>query len=97
MSKRYELEPGVVDLDTTEEYDTKGNRIDSAYVERAVADVHAKLRAGRPSLTRPGAHSPIVSFRIPEQLRRKAEERAAREGVTLSGLAREALERFLAS
>jgi hypothetical protein len=46
MSKRYELKPGVVDLDTTEEYDTRGNRIDSAYVDRVVDDVHAKLRAG---------------------------------------------------
>jgi len=91
------LEPGVVDLDIAEEYDTKGNRIDNAYVERAVADVQTKLRAGRPSLTRPGTHSPILSFRMPEQLRRKAEERAARGGVTLSSLAREALERYLAS
>ncbi len=41
---RYELEPGVVDLDAEEVHDSKGNRIDSDYVERAVADVHAKTQ-----------------------------------------------------
>lgn len=95
--RRVVIEPGTVDLEVEEYYDSKGNRIDDAYVERAVADVHEKLAAGRPSLTRPGAHSPAVSFRVPEDLRRRAEARAAKEGTTLSRLAREALERYLAS
>lgn len=52
-------------------------------------------RAGRPSLGTPGRHSPRVSFRIPEQTRCRAEERAAREGRSVSEIAREALERYL--
>lgn len=51
MTERYELEAGVVDLGATDVRDGKGNRIDSDYVERAVADVHEKLRAGRPLLS----------------------------------------------
>jgi len=38
-----------------------------------------------------------VSFRVPEQTRRRAEERARVEGRSVSDLAREALERYLAS
>lgn len=51
---------------------------------------------GRPSLS--GEHtSPQVTFRLPAHLRVKAAERAAREGRSVSALAREALERYLAS
>ncbi|MBA2694726.1 MAG: ribbon-helix-helix protein, CopG family [Actinobacteria bacterium] len=42
-------------------------------------------------------HSPRVSFRVPEQTRRRAEERARAEGRSVSEVAREALERYLAS
>lgn len=51
---------------------------------------------GRPSLSK-GHTSPQVTFRLPAKLRAKAEARAAREGKTLSALAREAMERYLAS
>lgn len=92
---RYRLAPGPdVDLDREDVRDTKGNRIDQAYVERAVADVHARL-AGRPSLTAAGTHSPRVAFRLPEALRAAAQARAAREGKTVSRLAREAFEQYL--
>jgi len=51
---------------------------------------------GRPSLS--GRQiSPQVTFRLPSELRAQAEERAFREGKTLSTLAREAMERYLAS
>ena len=50
---------------------------------------------GRPSLTGGRAHSPQVTFRLPEQLRREAVDAAEREGVTVSALAREALEQYL--
>jgi hypothetical protein len=51
---------------------------------------------GRPSLSGDQT-SPQVTFRLPGELRAKAEERAQREGKTLSALAREAMERYLAS
>lgn len=77
---------------------TARSRVDAEYVERAVADVQA--RRGRRPLTDDtpaGEHSPRVSFRVPEQTRRRAEERARTEGRSVSDLAREALERYLAS
>lgn len=55
------------------------------------------LIPGRKSLSGDGSHSPTVQFRVPYTLRAAAEARAATEGVTLSALAREALEHYLAS
>ncbi len=51
---------------------------------------------GRPSLSG-GQNSPQVTFRVPSQLRAKADLRAAREGRTVSEIARDALERYLAA
>jgi hypothetical protein len=51
---------------------------------------------GRPSLDGNGA-SPRVSFRIPTGLYAAAAERAIEEERTVSALAREALEKYLAS
>ncbi|GAA1275467.1 hypothetical protein GCM10009677_31170 [Sphaerisporangium rubeum] len=94
-----------IDGDSEEIYDTKGNRITDQYVDAAVADVHRAIaegrvpvptgRGGRPSLTGDAAHSPRVSFRVPEELRERAKTRAAQEGKTISALAREAFEQFL--
>ena len=44
-----------------------------------------------------GSHSPRVQFRVPEEIREQAQSRAAAEGISLSALARRALERYLAS
>lgn len=96
MPKQSRYKPGPdIDPDTEDVRDSKGNRVDEAYIERAVADVHAHLAAGRPSLTAPGQHSPQVSFRVPEALRAAAQGRARAEGKTVSALAREAFEQYL--
>jgi len=84
-----------VDLRREDVRDAKGTRIDDDYVRRAVEHVHKQL--GRPSLSGPGEHSPRVAFRVPAELREAAERRAAREGKSVSALAREALEQYLAS
>lgn len=94
-----------IDSDSEEVYDSKGNRITDQYVDDAIADVHRAIdegrvpiptnHSGRPSLTGEGAHSPRVSFRLPEELRERAKTRAAQEGKTVSALAREAFEQFL--
>ncbi|GAA5157823.1 hypothetical protein GCM10023321_36650 [Pseudonocardia eucalypti] len=83
------------DLEEEEVRDSAGRRVDAAYVERAVADVHA--RPGRPSLSEEPRHSPQVSFRVPEQTRRLLDERANAEGRTPSEIAREALIQYLES
>jgi predicted HicB family RNase H-like nuclease len=79
--------------------DSKGRRVDQAYIELAMQEVEEELakRAGRPSLTGTSAHSPHVSFRIPPELKARAEQAARERGTTVSKLAREAFERFLAS
>ena len=51
---------------------------------------------GRPSLDGNGT-SPRLNFRVPRELYGAAAKRAAEEKRTVSALAREALERFLAS
>lgn len=51
---------------------------------------------GRPSLSESG-RSPRVSFRVPMDIYKAAWKRADEEGRSLSGLAREALERYLDS
>lgn len=73
-----------------------GTRLTDKRAEQIADDV-LRRRRGRPSLAGNTETSPRVSFRIPEQLRRTADERARRrEGRTVSELAREALERYLA-
>ncbi len=52
---------------------------------------------GRPSLTGESQHSPRVTFRLDPDVREKVAKRAEHEGKTVSELAREALEQYLAS
>lgn len=95
---KYVLAPGPdVDLARKVVRDRRGRRITQEYVDRAVKDVHEKLGRGRPSLTGRSAKSPQVTFRLPPELRAKAEARAKREGKRVSEVAREALERYLVS
>ncbi|MGH3908971.1 MAG: hypothetical protein ACRDTE_33050 [Pseudonocardiaceae bacterium] len=83
--------------------DRHGNRITVEYVERALADIldeyapvePSEVRRGRPSLSGGHAHSPQVTFRLPDQLHRQAVDAGEREGKAVSALAREALERYL--
>jgi len=94
---RYRIMPGPdVDLEVEDIRDSKGNRIDEEYVQRAVADVRRQT-AGRPSMSGPGERSPQIAFRVPREVHRAISELAVREGKTLSELAREALEQYVGS
>jgi len=53
------------------------------------------LRRGRPSLNGQPAPSPHVGFRVSPELRERADALARSRGVTLSQLAREALEQYV--
>jgi hypothetical protein len=96
-------EEADVDLDREDVRDRHGHRVTQDYIERALVDVldedlpvqPSEVRRGRPSLSGQGAHSPQVTFRLPTQLHRDAVDAAEREGMTVSALAREALERYL--
>ncbi len=62
-------------------------------------DIMEQVRrtAGRPSLSGQAAASPQISFRVAPAVRDRAAEVAAKEGKTVSELAREALEDRLTS
>lgn len=91
----YEVEAGEIDLDAEELFDANGNRIDEAYLKRAIDDLHRQVGAGRPSLTGNATPSPRVSFRLRPEDRAALEARAKREHKKVSELAREAVERYL--
>jgi hypothetical protein len=79
-----------------------GRVIDNAGAEALARETLAAARnrnliPGRKSLSGGSTHSPRVQFRVPDEIREKAEKRAKEKGVTLSVLAREALEQYLAS
>ena len=82
-----------VDLAKETRRDRAGRRITPKYAERVVA---AGRKPGRPALAGEGP-SPAIAFRLPADLRERAEALAAEEGKTVSQLAREALEDRLAA
>jgi predicted HicB family RNase H-like nuclease len=79
-----------VDLDREDVRLADGTRLTEQNVEEFVADV--RRRGGRPSLTGEAATSPRIVFRVTPGVRDRAAQIAAREGKTVSQLAREALE-----
>jgi hypothetical protein len=82
--------------------DSRGNPIDVDYIDKVSQEAEAgyeldeltPARVGRPSLSDTG-DSPQVRFRLPADTRAEAAALAAREGKTLSQLARDALEAYL--
>lgn len=69
-------------------------KVEAAF-ERLAADRAANLVPGGKSLTAPGIHSPAVNVRVPVSLYEALQERADAEHVSVSKLARRALEEFL--
>lgn len=87
---KYTLGPDI-DLDTEEVYEPDGTRLNEARAQELAEQTLRAVR-GRPSLTGPGRHSPRVSFRLPADELRAAQELAKREGIPVSELTRRALE-----
>lgn len=74
------------------------NDLADELADETLADARSRnLVPGRKSLSGGSVHSPRVQFRVPDALRAAAEQRAREKGVSLSELAREALEHYLAS
>jgi len=95
--RRYALaDQPDADLEQEDLRDSRGRRITQDYVDAAVADVHEKVARGRPSLSAAGHRSPQVTFRLPSELRDRAEAQARQEGTKVSDVARRALEEYLA-
>jgi CTP:molybdopterin cytidylyltransferase MocA len=61
-------------------------------VERLIA---AAGRVGRPSLTAPGTHSPMLNLRISQAMKADLERVAAIKGIRQSDVVREALDKWL--
>ncbi|MBA2325006.1 MAG: hypothetical protein H0V92_13675 [Pseudonocardiales bacterium] len=83
-------------------HDSTGNLIDDDYIDQVSREAEIgydvedlePARVGRPSLSDAG-DSPQVRFRLPAATRAEASDVAAREGKTLSQLARDAVEAYL--
>ena len=79
-----------VDLDAEDVRLADGTRLTEQRAGEIVDEV--RRRGGRPSLTGEAAASPRIAFRVTPGVRDRAAQVAAREGKTVSQLAREALE-----
>lgn len=96
-----EVEVTDIDLDKEEFHLRDGRQLTEELAGKLSAEARAEigrrnLIPGRKSLSGGTTHSPVIRVRVPAQLHRAVEQRAA-EGVTISALTREALELYLAS
>ena len=80
-----------IDLDV-EEFRHGGQRLTEPGAEAIAERV---LRGGRPSLSVKAQHSPQVSLRVSPETRSKLEGIAAERQVTVSEVAREAIEHYV--
>lgn len=85
----------AVDLDREDIRLADGSRLTEEIAEGIVDDV--RRASGRPSLSGKAAPSPQIAFRVAPDVRDRAAEVAAREGKTISQVAREALEARVAA
>jgi hypothetical protein len=72
-----------------------GTQLNDQDVEEIIADVREATRAGRPSLTAPGRHSPTVSLRLSADTADRLAQRAQAEGRRRSDIMRDALNAYL--
>ena len=84
-----------VDLHAEDVRLAAGTRLTEQRAAEIVDEV--RRRGGRPSLTGEAAASPRIAFRVTPGVRDRAAQVAAREGKTVSQLAREALEARVAT
>ncbi len=84
-----------VDLDEDDVRLADGTRLTEQRAAEIVEEVRG--RGGRPSLTGEAAVSPRIAFRVTPGVSDRAAQIAAREGKTISQLAREALEARVAA
>ena len=88
---------GRTDLDVEDVRLADGSRLTEAGAGDLTERVLRASGRGRPSLTGLGERSPQLRLSVPEQLRNRLRARAGAEHRSISELAREAIERYLAS
>lgn len=95
MARRKHSQADYVDIGLTDEQvDVIVEETIQAYLDGRTTSVD--LRRGRPSLNGKAAPSPHVGFRVSPELRDAAESLAREKGLTLSALARQALQEYVA-
>ena len=94
MAKRKQRREIIAGIEMTDE---NVDRIVEETIAAALRDdaVWYYPQRGRPSLTGKRETSPHVGFRISPELREQADALARRRGISLSQLAREALEKYV--
>jgi hypothetical protein len=88
---------GSINLDVEDVRLADGSRLTETIAQDLADQVVRASGRGRPSLTAPGERSPQLRLSVPEQLRDDLRARADAEHRSVSELAREAIERYLAS
>lgn len=91
------VDSGTIDLDLEDVRQADGSRLTEDGAAELAQEVLRRVGRGRPSLTSPGRRSPQLRVSIPQQTQTKLRQRADAEHRTVSEVAREALERYLAS
>jgi hypothetical protein len=91
------IDAGNIDLDAEDVRLADGSRLTEARAKALAEEVLHATSRGRPSLTAPGERSPQLRLSVPAQLRDGLKARADAEHRSVSEVAREALERYLAS
>lgn len=91
------IDNGSIDLDTEQVDLPDGTRLTEASAQDLAEEVLHAVGRGRPSLTAPGHRSPQLRVSVPESVRDDLRRRAEIERRSVSEVAREALERYLAS
>lgn len=106
MNPKYVVKPtdkiSDIDLDSEEFYLPDGRQLTEELAEEIAAEtlVEARLRnliPGGKSLTGDGQHSPVLQVRLPQDLKDQLQLRAKEEHRSASAVAREAIEKYLAS
>lgn len=91
------VDGGSIDLDAEDVRLADGTRLTEARADELAHEVLHAAGRGRPSLSTPGQRSPQLRLAIPEHVRDQLRARAQAEHRSVSELAREALDRYLAS
>lgn len=91
------VDGGSIDLGAEDVRLADGTRLTEARADELAQEVLHAAGRGRPSLSSPGRRSPQLRLAIPEQMRDELKARAQAEHRSVSELAREALDRYLAS
>lgn len=85
-----------LDLDAEEFHAPSGERLTEKRAQELVEQLVGPV-PGRPSLTAPGTHSPMLNVRVPAELKSRLSEYAEREGLRQSDVVRDALATYLAN